>query len=177
MSTAVLTQPYHYHVELIDGREIEKPLPKKLHILIQRFLIIVLTGKLPQRYLAMPELNVLTGGKTEHGRREYVIPDVTVTERSANYEDGDLAQAPIWAVEILSPGQTIGDLFVRAERLLKLGTPMVWVIWPDRRKAWMYTPSELIEVAEVLRAYLPDTHGAERDQVEILAPEMWAELD
>jgi hypothetical protein len=35
---SVLTTPRH-HVELIDGREVERPVPKKLHAICQTFLI------------------------------------------------------------------------------------------------------------------------------------------
>ena len=33
-------------------------------------------------------------------------------------------ELPLWGVEIYTPGQIIGDLFVRAARLLKLGCPL-----------------------------------------------------
>jgi Uma2 family endonuclease len=83
--SAVVSKP-QYHVELIDGCEIEKPLPKKLHVFIQRFLILALARELPAQYRALPELNVLTGGRTADGRREYVVPDVVVVPRGAPYE-------------------------------------------------------------------------------------------
>lgn len=167
--SAVLTEPL-YHVELIDGQEVEKPLPKKLHILVQRFLILDLTRKLPIEILAMPELNVLTGGVTPEGRREYVVPDVTVVARSAEYENGDLAEPPIWSVEILSPGQTIGDLFVRAERLLNLGCPLVWVIWPEKQRAWEYS-TDLDEQRTQLTGRLPNG-----ETIVVPLSEIWAEL-
>ena len=62
-----LTEPL-YHVELIDGREVQKPLPKKLHVLLRRYLIVALSLELPANYLALPELNLLTGGKTVDGK-------------------------------------------------------------------------------------------------------------
>ena len=174
---AVQTEPV-YHVELVDGREIEKPLPKKWHILIQTYLTLAVNRDLlPNDSRAFPELNVLTGARTLDGRREYIIPDLVVTERSARYEDGDLAEAPLWGVEILSPGQTIGDLFVRAERLLKLGCPLVWVIWPEKRKAWEYSQADLREVQDELSACLPAMARIEPRFVRIPLPEMWAELE
>jgi Uma2 family endonuclease len=132
---------------------------------------------LPNEYRALPELNVLTGGRAADGRREYIIPDLVVTERSARYEDGDLAEAPLWGVEILSNGQTIGDLFVRAERLLKLGCPLVWVIWPEKRKAWEYSLADPREVQDELSACLPVMGGTEPRIIRIRLPEMWAELE
>lgn len=165
---SVVTTGPVYHRELIDGREIEKPLPKKLHFLVQRFLLLLLSRELPSRYLAGPELNILTGGKITDGRREYIVPDLVVIERSARFEDGDLAEPPLWAVEILSPGHTIGDLFIRAERLLKLGCPLVWVIWPEKRKAWEYTPGDLQEAGSTLTA---------SNQIQVPLSQMWADLD
>ena len=171
MST-VLTTP-QYHVELIDGREVEKPLPKKLHVRIQKFLIVELTRQLPSRYESLPELNILTGRRTPEGRREYTVPDVTVVAAGMKYEEGDLAEPPIWAVEILSPGQTIADLFVRAERLLKLGAPLAWVIWPEKRKAWEYRPGDLTEKFDALTGVPPEDDGLE---IRVPLAEMWEEM-
>ncbi len=174
-TTADLTSRHaKYHVALIGGREIEKPSPKKLHSLIERYLILALSRLLPARYIVAPELNILTGGRTADGRREYVVPDLVVVDRQARYEDGDLAEPPLWAVEILSPGQTIGDLFIRAERLLKLGTPLVWVIWPERRKAWEYSAraASLFELEESTKTLVGT--GVE---MEIRLDEMWADMD
>jgi len=111
MST-VLVEPA-YHTELIDGCEVEKPLPKNLHAFIQTFLGAALLARLPRRYRAATELNVLCGA-------DRLVPDVTVMERSARYENGDLADPPVLAVEIMSPGQTLSDLVDRCERLHKL---------------------------------------------------------
>ncbi len=143
-------------VELIDGREIPKPWPKKLHAFTQAFLIRWLGNNLPQAYFAASELNVLTGVRTQEGRLEYVIPDVTVVRRDANYLDGDLAEPPIFAVEILSPRQTISYLFLRSERVLQLGSPLTWVIWPERRRAWSHSRDDLREASDSLAAPLSD---------------------
>ena len=50
-----------YHTEIIDGREVLKPLPKKLHILVQTYLTGILLRDLAKQYRVMPELNVLCG--------------------------------------------------------------------------------------------------------------------
>ena len=153
-----------YHKELIDGHEVEKPLPKNLHAFIQTFLAATFSARLPRRYRAATELNVLCGP-------DRLIPDITVMERSARYEDGDLADAPALAVEIMSPGQTLSDLVDRCERLHKAGTPQCWIIWPERRQAWMFTPVSFDAVKENLTASLGE------DSIEINLAEMWSELD
>jgi hypothetical protein len=129
-----------YHVELSAGQEIERPSPKKLHVWIERWLIITLAKLLPDDFMALPECNTLTGNRTIDGRREYVVPDLVVAAVSARYDEGDLAEPPILGVEILSLGQTIGELFTRAQRLITLGCPLAWVIWPEKRRAWNFHP-------------------------------------
>ena len=163
MST-VVTEPA-YHLERIDGREIQKPLPKNLHAFIQNFLIALLNRDLPKRYRVGPELNVLCGD-------DRLVPDVTVMERNARYEDGDLADPPQLAVEIMSPGQTVGRLFDKADRLVRAGCPICWVIWPERRQAWMYSADRMLEATETLTASLSDG-----SRIEVNLAEMWAELD
>jgi Uma2 family endonuclease len=161
--SAVLTEP-GYHTELIDGCKVEKPLPKNLHAFIQTFLAVVFTARLPKRYRAGTELNVLCG-------KDRLVPDVTVMERSARYENGDLADPLILAVEIMSPGRTLSQLLDRCERLHRAGTPQCWIIWPERRQAWTYLPGSFTEVSEHLTAALSE------GSIEVSLDEMWAELD
>ena len=79
-----------------------------------------------------------------------------------------MAEPPIWGVEILSPGRTIADLFVRAERLLKLRCPLVWVIWLEKQKACEYRPDDLVEKHDVFLGKLPDD-----TEVRVGLGEMW----
>ncbi len=158
-----------YRVERIDGREVEKPMPKKLHAIIQAYLIAALSANLLKRkYQVLSELNVLCGA--EH--RDRVIPDVTVALRTAEYREGDLFDPALFCVEILSPGQSFSSLLDKAERLLQGGTPVCWIIWPERRQAWVYRKDDLHEAAAALKPELPDG-----DSVEIATAEMWAELE
>ncbi len=163
MST-VLVQPT-YHVELIDGREVQKPLPRLKHARIQTYLIRKLGNDLGRTYEALSELNVLCG-------EDRLTPDVTVSRRDARYENENLADPAVFCVEILSPGQRLAELFDKADRLLKTGTPLCWIIWPERRKAWMYSANDLEEAKTHLRAPLHEDGSVE---VELAA--MWGELD
>jgi len=162
---AVLVESYH--VELIDGRKVQKPWPKKLHSMAQTFLIQWFGRELSKEYRALSELNVLCGS-------DRLVPDVTVTLRTSRYSDGDLADPAALCVEILSPGQTVGDLFDKANRLIKSGVSTCWIIWPERRKAWIYTSGDLIEAAELLKAEIPNMSSSE---LQVRVEEMWAELD
>ncbi len=167
MSTALTGAGYH--TELINGEEIEKPLPKEIHAIIQAYLQITLASIVSRaRFRVLPELNVLCG--ENHSDR--IVPDVTVVLRDARYRDGDLLDAAALFVEILSPGQSLSNLFNTAERLLQRGTPVCWIIWPERRQAWIYRQDELHEATESLSFTLP-----EGERLEIKLRDMWAELD
>ncbi len=156
-----------YHLELIDGLEIQKCLPRKLHAGIQSYLIRALGAKLPDFLEVLGELNVLCG----ENQQDRVVPDLTVVRLDATYHDDDLFGPAILCVEIMSPGQMLSSLLDKSERILKGGTPLCWVIWPERCQAWMYGPDGLIEAAQLLFADGP------ADRLEINLAEMWAKLD
>ncbi len=144
MTSPLVASPA-YHVELIDGREIEKPSPKNLHTFIQVFLVLRVGIIVSSAFRLASELNVLCG-------RDRLVPDVMVVRRGAKYKDGDLQDPPALAVEILSPGQTVCGLFDKAARLVAAGAPSCWVIWPERRKAWTYSANDLVEASDNLTA-------------------------
>ncbi len=158
------------HFELIDGRGIQKPLPKNLHAFIQTYLSFYFRANLPAFLRAGSELNVLCGN-------DRMIPDITVMRRDAQFRDGDLADPPLLVIEILSPGQLVGDLFSKADRLLQAGTRTCWIIWPENRSAWIYSLSGLSEAKETLTADLIDDHGVTASFIQIPTSQMWAELD
>lgn len=166
---------FRYHIELVDGLEIEKPMPKKLHTWIQVFLIQTLGRLLPEAFEALSEQDLLTGEQTADGRRGWICPDVQVAPKTARYDDGMLAEPPILGVEILSPGQTITHLFVRADRLVKASAQNVWVIWPEKRRAWMVGAGLIDEARDNLTFSL--SAGSTPEYVNISVGEMWKVLD
>lgn len=153
----------NYHVEKIDGREIQKPLPKLLHSRAQAHSMAALSAVIPADYEVLSELNVICG-------EDRLIPDVVVTPRSARYVDGDLADPATVCVEIMSPGQTLSSVFDRAERLLNAGTAAVWIIWPERLQAWRYTAQDLSETPDRLEARI----GSK--EIAIRTEEVWTSL-
>ncbi len=162
---ATVLTPATYHTELIDGQEIEKPVPKNLHAFAQTYLIQWFGRELSPKYRVASELNVWCGP-------DRLILDVTVLPRNARFVEGDLADPAQLAIEILSPGQTIGSLFDKADRIVKAGTPMCWVIWPEHRQVWQYESEQLTEANEQLFAPLSGS-----DSVAVSLPELWKELD
>src|SRR3982751_3169705 len=111
MST-VLTEPI-YHVELIDGREIEKPLTKRFHARVQQRIQMELQKQIGNHLLeVLPALNVRCG-------EDRLVPDIVVASQNAYYDADDLIEGAFLAIEILSPGQTIGFLFDKADRMVR----------------------------------------------------------
>lgn len=137
MSVSVAQQ---YHVEILDGQEVEKPLPKTLHGIVQARLIVELskwTGEL--KLLVSSEQDVLCG-------TDRIVPDITLLAEEGPFEQGRMRAADVrLAIEIMSPGQTYGDLVSKCDRLHRFGTPLCWLLWPKKRKAWVYRPNEVPE--------------------------------
>jgi Uma2 family endonuclease len=104
MSTILIDPVYHF--ERIDGREVQKTFPKKLHAFVQSDLIRILSVNLHPNMRVLSELTVLCSDNR-------LIPDVTVVRRNARYIDGDLADPAILAIEILSLGQPLSILMIK----------------------------------------------------------------
>lgn len=93
--------------EYIDGKIIQKPMPKGKHSVIQAELIVALNASLkPSKTArAFPELRCTFGGRS-------TVPDVTVFtwHRIPRDDNGEIADsfqaAPDWTIEILSPEQS-----------------------------------------------------------------------
>ena len=139
---------FRYHTEHIHGAEIEKPLPKKLHAMVQRFLLLWFTKllqdpNLSDLYDCLAELNVICSA-------ERIVPDVTLFKRKAHFIDGDLAEPPLLAVEISSPGQSFSSLLEKCEILANQGTPTCWIILPEKRQAWIFSDFTLVQVTGTL---------------------------
>jgi Uma2 family endonuclease len=142
-----------YHSERIDGVEREKPTPRKSHIRIQNRILEIMFGarKLDSSFEPMPELATLLDKGTD-----FLVPDIVVTRTDADYDNGMLhARDALLAIEILSPGQTIPELFGKCELLHEAGCPVCWVIWGERRRAWIHLADDLREVTELQAATLP----------------------
>ena len=165
-----------YHLESIDGVEIEKPLPKRPHWVVQTFLTQwfgrIVTDK---NYDVMSEANVICGA-------DRLVPDVALAPMNSRYLDGDLVDPPTLAVEIISPGQTLVETIDKCNRLLRAGTQMCWIIWPEKRLAWNYSSEDLEKVTtqtgfsqNLIFGYVGDRTLNDVESLPIA--DIWAELD
>ncbi len=83
----------------------------------------------------------------------------------------------IWRIRLPSPLKfyppvnRFPDLIGKADRIVRSGTPMCWVVWGEARRAWMYTLADMEEARGVIAAPLT---GA--GHVEISLDELWSQL-
>jgi Uma2 family endonuclease len=117
--------------EYLDGVMIEKPMPTWMHAVLQAWMSALIMRQYP-KYLA--------GGEVHFRLRsnEFRLPDIAVQRREIIEKESYAEQPPAVCVEILSPEDRIGGIFVKCERYHDWGVPVCWVIDPIKRRAWTY---------------------------------------
>ncbi len=127
--------------EFIDGQIIQKPMPRAEHSAIQGDLTAAINAvlKRSKQGRAFPELRCTFKGRA-------IIPDITVLpwlKIPRNEEGklvGDLAAAPDWMIEILSPGQSQTKVVKKIFHALEHGTQLGWLVDPAEECVFGYTP-------------------------------------
>ena len=135
--------------EYIDGVLRPKPMPTKLHALIQ-FLLVGMLRK--QGFEALAEVSVRVSAT------RFLIPDVIA---DVQIEDPYPASPVMLCVEILSPDDRLSAAFAKCEEYHSWGVPYCWVIDPLKRNGWEYhAQDELrpIERSGILRAGKMNAH-------------------
>lgn len=138
--------------EIINGERIYKMPPKSLHMWILRAVFRLLDAFVTQHNLG----EVFSEGTyivPENYDSEWVTgsraPDIMFYTRPRidNYfrEHPDWQSTPMLIVpdlviEILSPNDTFSLIDEKVSYDLANGVKVVWLIDPNRRKAWVYTP-------------------------------------
>ena len=126
--------------ELIDGEIVEK---------MPSFTPSRIAGRISHRingYLDDHDIGYVTGadGGYVMPDGDVLIPDVGFILKSRLTEEPD-REAPVppdLAVEVKSPTDRKRTLRRKAERYLELGTPMVWLVFPDEQIVEVYLRDE-----------------------------------
>jgi Uma2 family endonuclease len=117
--------------EFINGVSIQKPMPQGEHSLIQGSLCETINQVVkPQKIaLAFPELRCTFGGGS-------IVPDIAVFrwDRIPRTTAGRIANRfetyPDWAIEILSPDQSLTKVLAKLLHCIEHGTELGWLINP-----------------------------------------------
>lgn len=133
----------HLRFELIDGEIIEMSGPGGVHgriaIRLGRYLDIFSE----ERNLGI--VTAETGYHPAHDRYNLLLPDVAFIsfERAPDpFPDRLVPALPEIAVEICSPSNTMTELREKAQRYLRFGSKLVWIIQPQERSVEIHRPQK-----------------------------------
>jgi Uma2 family endonuclease len=130
--------------ELIDGKAVAKMSPKFFHSAVQAALIILLQSWCKNRGRVYPEWAI----RLERKGADWIpIPDLSYVSYNRLSADWILDEAcpvaPELAIEIISPGQTFGDLAAKATDYLQAGVARVWLIDTKAKTITIFYPDTL----------------------------------
>lgn len=115
--------------ELIAGQAVKKMSPKRFHAGVQKALLMLIDVCVQDRGHLYPEWAVILKRNDE----DWVpVPDITYVSYNrlaADWvEDAACPVAPELVIEIISPGQTFGELSQKATDYLAAGVLRVWIV-------------------------------------------------
>ena len=127
--------------ELVDGQAVPKMSPKKNHSKLTRAFLYLLDEWSAERGDVCPELAITL---TREGKSWVPTPDLLYISRErlpADWDD-DVACSvpPDLAIEIISPGQTFGQLAAKARAYLDANVLRVWVVDSVARSITVFYP-------------------------------------
>ncbi|MEM7552863.1 MAG: Uma2 family endonuclease [Cyanobacteria bacterium P01_A01_bin.84] len=127
--------------ELVDGKAIPKMSPKKFHSKLTRALLNLIENLCEDKGEVCPELGITL---TRHGRNWVPTPDLLYISNERLPDDWDEEGAcsvpPDLAIEIISPGQTFGQMALKAQDYLNAGVLRVWVVDSKARSITVFYP-------------------------------------
>lgn len=135
--------------EYINGKIIEKPMPKGKHSLLQTELATEINYYLKKKKIgrAFNELRCTFGNKS-------LIPDIGIfqTVNIPLDESGEIANnfniPPDWVIEILSPEQSPIKVIKNISHCLDYGTQLGWLIDPSELCILVYAPCQQVQIFE-----------------------------
>ncbi|MEM9924015.1 MAG: Uma2 family endonuclease [Cyanobacteria bacterium P01_D01_bin.50] len=127
--------------EFIEGKAIPKMSPKKFHSKLTRALLNLIGSLCENKGEVCPELAITL---TRRGRNWAPTPDLLYisNERLPDDwdEEGACSVAPDLVIEIISPGQTFGQMAGKAQDYLNAGVLRVWVVDSKARSITVFYP-------------------------------------
>ncbi|MGB5592659.1 MAG: Uma2 family endonuclease [Crocosphaera sp.] len=154
--------------EYINGKILQKPMPKGKHSTIQTELstAINIILKSQKKARAFSELRCTFGERS-------IVPDITVftwnsIPRDNNGEIADSFQlAPDWTIEILSPEQNQTRVTKNILYCLDNGTKLGWLIDPREKSVLVYFPKQKPAFFEAATDILPIPDFAQSFQLTV----------
>ncbi len=125
-------------LELVEGKLVEMSKPKRRHGLVTMDLANELVNYVKTHNLG--EIPAADTGflleRNPYGRDTVRGVDIAFVSKHHNLgpvSDTWYEVAPDLAVEVISPGNRAGDIHHKVVQLLKAGTRLIWLVYPDTR--------------------------------------------
>jgi Uma2 family endonuclease len=153
MSTATLISVEEYlatsyrpDAELIDGQLVERNLGEYDHANLQGALIAFLRARHHEWNIrALPEQRLRVSA------RRFRIPDFCIISRDQPIEPV-FTRPPLVCIEVLSKDDTLRGLEDRVDDYIALGVGNIWVLDPEKRRAYICTKGSFKEPEEGILA-------------------------
>ncbi len=138
--------------ELVDGAIIPKMSPKRFHSKTQKALLRILDDWCSDRASAAPivrgEVGIEWAVILTRNQADWVpVPDllyVSYDRLSRDWnEDAPCPVPPELVIEIISPGQSFGEMTEKATDYLAAGVLRVWVLDPKVQSVTVFAPDSL----------------------------------
>ncbi|MBV9743224.1 MAG: Uma2 family endonuclease, partial [Acidobacteriia bacterium] len=150
--------------DFVDGELLERNVGERPHSILQREFIIYFANRRKQwRLHVFPEQRIRVAP------RRYRVPDVAIYREPAPREPV-FSTPPFIAIEILSPEDRMSRIRPKIDDYLTFGVSYVWVIYPEARKADVYTPGHFFEASGLILR-------TENPVIEVPLAELFAALD
>ena len=140
-------------LELVEGELIEMSKPSRLHGIVLANLSAEIVYFVKRKSLG--EVNAGDTGfvleRGEFGRDTVRGLDIAFVSKSKELGPPDFAwyeMGPDLAVEVISPSNKISDTHLKVMQLLKAGTRLVWLVYPESRTVVAHTPAGAITLQE-----------------------------
>ena len=132
-------QPSPDSLEMQYEQERGKPMPSKNHAIIQGNAYYELRNQYGNQFDVFTELSLdLTSGKA--------VPDLCIYEKTPRNWQVDVIKtkdAPLLAIEILSPKQNFNDIVDKMNNIyFPAGMKSVWVVLPPAESIMVFKPNE-----------------------------------
>lgn len=127
--------------ELLEGQAVPKMSPKKFHSKLTRALLNLIDQWCGEKGEICPELAIKL---TRRGQDWAPVPELLYLSADRFpmdwQEDGLCSVAPNLVIEIISPGQTFGQLAAKARNYLDAKVLRVWVVDSHARSITVFYP-------------------------------------
>jgi Uma2 family endonuclease len=133
---AALAEDDRHRWELLEGNLVMSPSPTPRHMLASSKLWAQLSAQLPDRFIAIQDVDIDLQLASERQPATSRRPDLVVVART-EFErvdsDGGLLRArqAVLVVEIASPGSHRTDYVIKRSEYADAGIPHYWIIDPD----------------------------------------------